>query len=193
MWLDLVKQARGGEEPIELNWKPFSLDQVNQKVGEDYKVWSEPEENIPDRVWGLRAGVGRRTAGRRRAAALHAAAAGRRGTTGARTSADMAVLTRVAGEAGLDVERFERDVRDRSSLEEVAASHEAAVEEHGVFGTPTFVFENGTSTFLKLIRPDTPEQADAAFDHVLGLMEANAYVGEIKRPQPPWPKGVFGR
>ena len=192
MWLDLVKQARGGEEPIELNWKPFSLDQVNQKVGEDYKVWSEPEENIPDRVWGLRAGV----------------AAGRQGDDalrrfmplllkarhdGRENLGDMAVLTRVAGEAGLDVERFERDVKDRSSLEEVAASHEAAVEEHGVFGTPTFVFENGTSTFLKLIRPDTPEQADAAFDHVLGLMEANAYVGEIKRPQPPWPKGVFGR
>ena len=192
MWLDLVKQARGGEEPIELNWKPFSLDQVNQKVGEDYKVWSEPEENIPDRVWGLRAGV----------------AAGRQGDDALRrfmplllkarhdareNLGDMAVLTRVAAEAGLDVERFERDVKDRSSLEEVAASHESAVEQHGVFGTPTFVFENGTSTFLKLIRPDTPEQADAAFDHVLGLMEANAYVGEIKRPQPPWPKGVFGR
>ena len=57
MWLDLVQQAKGGEAPIEVNWKPFSLDQVNQKVGDDYTVWSEPEENIPDRVWGLRAGV----------------------------------------------------------------------------------------------------------------------------------------
>ena len=192
MWLDLVKQARGGEEQIELNWKPFSLDQVNQKVGEDYKVWSEPEENIPDRVWGLRAGV---AAGRQGADALRRfmpllleARHEARENLG-----DMAVLSRVAADAGLDVERFERDVKDRSSLEEVAASHEAAVEQHGVFGTPTFVFEDGTSTFLKLIRPDTPEQANAAFDHVLGLMEANAYIGEIKRPQPPWPQGVFDR
>ena len=188
----MVKEAKGGEAPIEINWKPFSLDQVNQKVGDDYTVWTESDEDLPDRTWGLRAGV----------------AAGRQGDDALRrfmplllrarhedrkNLGDMDVLKEAAAAAGLDVERFERDVKDRSSLDEVAKSHTKAVEEHGVFGTPTFVFEDGTSAFLKLVRPDTPADALAAYDHVMGVMESSAYVGEIKRPQPPWPKGVLGR
>jgi 2-hydroxychromene-2-carboxylate isomerase len=192
VWLDLVQEAKGGEAPIEVNWKPFSLDQINQKVGDDYLVWNEAEENIPDRLWGLRASV----------------AAGRQGDDAMRrffplllrarhedrkNIGDMDVLKETATAAGLDVERFERDVKDRSTLDEVAKSHAEGVEQHGVFGTPTFVFEDGTSAFLKLIRPNTPEDALAAFDNVLGVMQSCTYVGEIKRPQPPWPKGVLGR
>ena len=192
MWLDLVTQARGGDAPIDIHWKPFSLDQVNQKVGDDYTVWSEPEENIPDRVWGLRAGVAAQRQGdeamQRFLPMLLRARHEDRKNLG-----DIEVLKAVAQEAGLDVARFERDVKDRSSLDDVAKSHTEAVEQHGVFGTPTFVFEGGGSAFVKLIRPETPEQAEKAFDHVMGLIEADTYIGEIKRPQPPWPKGVLGR
>jgi len=94
-------------------------------------------------------------------------------------------------EAELDVARFERDLDDRSTLDDIAESHTKAVEERGVFGTPTFVFENGASAFLKLIKPTSPEEANKAFDALMTIMESNLFVGEVKRPQPPWPKGVF--
>ena len=55
----------------------------------------------------------------------------------------------------------------------------------------TFVFENGGAVFLKMY---TPPEADTmeAFEHVLGLSRRRPYFGELKRPQPPWPRGALG-
>jgi len=101
------------------------------------------------------------------------------------------LLKQLAVQANLDLGRFSKDLDDRTTLDEIAASHKEAIEELGVFGTPTFVFESGASAFLKLIRPKTIEQAEKAFDSLVNIMSSDLFVGEIKRPQPPWPKGVF--
>lgn len=175
--------------PLEITWKPFSLEQVNQQEGPDYHAWAEPDETLHPSVWGLRAGV----------------AAGRQGPEALRRFLplllrarherrmelnDAAGLRALAGEAGLDVGRFEADLADRSTLDEVAASH-AEARELGVFGTPTIVAEGGYPVFLKLIRPRTSEEAAAAWEGVKGMITGITFVAEVKRPQPPWPKGIF--
>ncbi len=180
----------GGEAPIEVTWKPFSLEQVNQKVGPEYKAWEEPDENLNGSLWGLRAGQAARRQGEDALRAylplLLRARHEDRSELG-----DKDLLKRLAGEAGLDVEQFANDLDDRSTLDEIAASHKQAVEERGVFGTPTFVFEGGGSAFVKLIKPQNKEQALNAFNSLVGLVQNDMFVGEVKRPQPPWPKGVF--
>ena len=185
-----MKEAHSGEAQLEVNWKPFSLEQVNQKVGPDYKAWDEPDENLGGSLWGLRAGVAAKRQGedamRRYLPLLLNARHVDRLDLG-----DHDLLKRLAAEADLDVAQFEQDLNDRSTLDEIAASHTEAVEERGVFGTPTFVFENGATAFLKLIKPQSPEEAAEAFDSVVNVMSNNIFVGELKRPQPPWPKGVF--
>jgi predicted DsbA family dithiol-disulfide isomerase len=184
----MVKEERGNV--FKVNWKPFSLAQVNQKLGEEYKVWEEPTEKLPPGIWGLRAGL----------------AAGRQGPDqferffslllkarheDRKELGDKEMLKGVAQDAGLNVARFTQDLEDPLTLQQVAESHTEAVERHGVFGTPTFVFPNGASSYLKLLQPEGKEQAAKAFDTVMDLMEGEAFVGEVKRPQPPWPKGVF--
>ena len=67
--------------------------------------------------------------------------------------------------------------------------HTEAVEKHGIFGTPTFVFENGGSAYLKTFIPPAEDSVEF-FDHFVALVADRSYVGEIKRPQPPWPKGA---
>ncbi|MEC7734392.1 MAG: DsbA family selenoprotein, partial [Chloroflexota bacterium] len=37
--------------------------------------------------------------------------------------------------------------------------------------------------------PPEEESVDA-FKYFLGLFENRSYIGEVKRPQPPWPKGA---
>ena len=190
VWLDQVKKASGGESPIEVTWRPFSLEQVNQKVGPDYRAWDESDENLPGSLWGLRAGEAARRQGEDALRAylpllLHARHEDRCDL------GDKELLVRLAGEAGLDADQFAADLDDRSTLDAIAASHTHAVEERGVFGTPTFVFEGGGSAFVKLIRPKTDEQALGAFDSLVSLVQNDLFVGEVKRPQPPWPKGVF--
>ena len=189
VWLDMVKEARGGVEPIDITWKPFSLDQINQKVGEGYLVWDEDEENIPDRLWGLRAAVAADSQGSEFLNKLLPLLLKARHED-RKNLGDFDVLRNAAEQAGLNSDQFLKDLKDRSSLEAVAKSHTHAVEQLGVFGTPTFVFEDGGTAFLKLIRPDTPEAAEKDFENVMSLVENARYVGEIKRPQPPWPRGI---
>ena len=159
-------------------------------MGPEYRAWDEPDEALNGSMWGLRAGEaarrqGSEAMGRYLLLLLKARHEDRK------ELGDRDVLKELAKEAGLDVQRFEKDLDDRSTLEAIAQSHTKGVEEFGVFGTPTFVFENGASAFLKLIRPKTDDEAVKAFDSLMAVMEGEVFVGELKRPQPPWPKGIF--
>lgn len=162
---------------------------MNQKVGPDYQAWTEPDEQLNPSLWGLRAGV----------------AAGRQGPEALRRFLPLLLKARherrmdlndadglraLAQEAGLDVARFEADLADRTTLDEIAASH-AGAREMGVFGTPTIVAEGGYPVFLKMIRPTSPADAAAAWEGVKGMISGLTFVAEVKRPQPPWPKGIF--
>jgi hypothetical protein len=80
-------------------------------------------------------------------------------------------------------------MKDPKLVDIIANDHTEAVEVHGAFGTPTFIFANGQSAYLKTFIPPTEESVDA-FKHFLGLFESRPYIGEVKRPQPPWPKGA---
>ena len=59
---------------------------------------------------------------------------------------------------------------------------------NGIFGTPTFVFENGNSIYLKTFIP-TEQNAIKSFEHFLSISKDCSFIGEMKRPQPPWPSG----
>ena len=97
-------------------------------------------------------------------------------------------VTACARKIGLDITTFKTDLEDPSTLEEIGRDHEFAVE-NGVFGTPTFRFVDGSWAFLKMF---TPPESDTmrAFDHFMGIASDSKYFGELKRPQPPWPRGA---
>ena len=179
-----------GEEPLEVTWKPFSLAQINQRNGPDYRAWDEPDARLDPSLWGLRAGQAARRQGEDALRAYLPLLLRARHEDRSELD-DRDLLLRLAGDAGLDPARFARDLDDRSTLDEIATSHTHAVEEVGVFGTPTFVLDGGGSAFLKMIKPKTGEQALSAFTSLIGLIRNDVFVGEVKRPQPPWPKGVF--
>ena len=97
-------------------------------------------------------------------------------------------VTECARKAGLDVTTFMTDMDDPSTLAEIGKDHEFAVE-HGVFGTPTFLFPDGSWAFLKTFTPPESETM-AAFNNFVGMASGAKYFGELKRPQPPWPRGA---
>ena len=63
------------------------------------------------------------------------------------------------------------------------------LRENGVFGTPTFLFENGHTAYMKTFIPPKGEAVEV-FDSFVSLFGGRTYIGEIKSPQPPWPKGA---
>jgi len=187
VWLASAQdQAKDG---LEINWRCFSLEQANNKEGPDWNIWDQPSDYPSRGFLALRAGEAARLQGETAFNKFHLALLKARHED-RQIIADTEVLVSVASRVGLDIERFTRDLQDESLVEKIKQDHIDAVEQYGVFGTPTFVFPDGTSAFLKLLKP--PDQDAPRLLEILSeVMEKWSYIGEIKRPQPPWPKGVY--
>lgn len=90
----------------------------------------------------------------------------------------------LARAADLDLPRFQRDVADRARLQPIAADHQEAVK-LGIFGTPTFVFENGATFFMRIKAPEATADAVRTFEALCDLFVRQPIVDEVKRPRPP--------
>ena len=188
MWLHRVKKVYGDD--LDITWKNFQLEQINGKEGPEWKVWEQPDVNQTRSLVAAMAGEAARRQGKEAFERFHLALLrARHGGQGRIPLNEEEPILKVAEDAGLDSGRFREDLKDRSLLENIARDHAEAVEKHGVFGTPTFLFENGNSAYLKSFIPPE-EDSVAAFQHFVAVVSDRSYIGEIKRPQPPWPKGA---
>lgn len=189
MWLSKVEESTG--EKIQVDWQPFSLAQVNSDKEQDIKLWDQP---------GVKDGSDHTFL-----AHMSGLAAKRQGDEAFRSFfmtllrarhedkkdlLDPAVMEEAAVAAGLDMARFREDQADPELLKDIGESHTIAVEEHGAFGVPTFVFGEGKAAFLKMFIPPD-EQAAEIYETMTKAMSQFDHVGEFKRPQPPWPHGVI--
>jgi predicted DsbA family dithiol-disulfide isomerase len=169
------------ERAIDIQWRYFSLAQVNSKE-EGWTAWDAPAaEKVRGRLAFKAAEAARR---QDRLDPFHANLLAARHQD--RLDVDDAkVVEQVAEESGLELERFRRDLADPSILEALARDHRHAVAAHGVFGTPTFVFANGASAYIRLA--DAPSGAGALrlFDSLLAVAADEPRVLEIKRPTRP--------
>ncbi|MQF82768.1 hypothetical protein FIM02_01340 [SAR202 cluster bacterium AD-802-E10_MRT_200m] len=187
VWLASAQSQ--ASDTLEINWRSFSLEQANNKEGPDWKIWDQPSDYPSRGFLALRAGEAARLQGESAFNKFHLALLKARHEDRQKI-ADTEVLVNIAASVGLDIERFKQDLQDESLITKIKEDHIEAVEQHGVFGTPTFVFQDGASAFLKLLKP--PDQdAPRLLEILAEVMGKWNYIGEIKRPQPPWPKGVY--
>ena len=187
MWLDRVQRDYG--DNLEVTWKNFSLEQINSKEGPEWKVWEQSD--LPQRrsLLAALAGEAARRQGKELYDRFHLALLKARHGGGERIPLnEEEPILKLAEKEGLDAARLKEDMKDPELLEIIGREHTEAVESHGVFGTPTFLFENGNSAYLKTFVPPE-EEATAFFEHFVAMIAHSPYVGELKRPQPPWPKG----
>ena len=108
-----------------------------------------------------------------------------------KNTSQLEVLLDVAGATGLDLEKFRRDLDDRSHLQKIGTDYTEAREKYGVFGTPTIVASNGNAAYLKMMPPPSPEDAVQVFDTLFGIVSRMPSIGEIKRPEPSFEDSVF--
>ena len=187
MWFAKVKKSYGDDFQVE--WKPFFLAQINNKEGPEWKAWEQTEDSPSLGLLALRAAEAARRQGARAFETFQLALLKARHED-RRDLSNPDVITEVAQASGLDMARFRDDLADKSIIQYLGESHTEAVEEHGVFGVPTFIFPNGASAFLKAYEPPE-EEAVEMFESLWAVMSRWQLVGELKRPQPPWPKGIF--
>ena len=187
VWLAKVRETYG--DNLQIDWKPFILAQVNSKEGPEWKAWEQAEDSPNLGLLAMRSGEAARRQGTKAFETFQLALLTARHQD-RKDLSDPEVIMEAARASGLDMARFQKDLADESILKDLAESHTKGVDEYGVFGVPTFIFPDGTAAFLKTYRPPD-EDAVKMFEDLLGTMGKWNYVGEIKRPQPPWPKGVF--
>ncbi len=169
---------------LTIDWRYFSLEQVNSKQGPQWKIWEQPED-YPSR--GLRAFWAAEAARRQDEAAFssfHIALLRARHEQ-RQDIADISTLVQVAKSVNLEMSQFQKDLGDRQLLAKLAEDHTLAVETLGIFGTPTLVFPEGQAVFLKMSPPPSPEECLSVFTEVHSLAEQRQYIQEIKRPQRP--------
>lgn len=94
----------------------------------------------------------------------------------------MATLEAAATEAGLDLEQFRQDVADTAAWDQMRIDFEHGKNEHGVFGTPTIMFENGQGAYLKLNPKQPPNDPVEFFYDFVDTVRDRPAVMEIKRP-----------
>ncbi len=171
------------EAKLAINWRYFSLEQVNSQQGPQWKIWEQPED-YPSR--GLRAFQAAEAARRQGEAAFgsfHMALLRARHEQH-KDIADISTIIQVAESVELEMTQFQKDLSDRQLLAKLAEDHTFAAESLGVFGTPTLVFPEGRAVFLKM-SPPPPEESLAVFAEVQQLAERRHYIQEIKRPGTP--------
>jgi predicted DsbA family dithiol-disulfide isomerase len=180
----LLQNVRdSGERNVDVTWRYFSLTQVNSK-DDGWTVWDAPSsERVKGRL-AFKAAAAARRQDRfedllRRL--LHARHRERQDID------DVGVIERIADESGVDLDRFRADVADPSILFELARDHKHAVSQHGVFGTPTFVFPNGTAAYVRIA--EAPDASDSlrVFDRIVAIASDEPAILEIKRPVKPSP------
>lgn len=184
VWLRQVKESYGPR--LEVIWRYFSLEQVNSQAGPRFKLWEQPDDFPSRGLWAFRAAEAARRQGEKAFNALHLTILKARHEEG-KNIADRSTLLSLAEQAGLKMSVFSKDLADRSLLKRIGEDHLQGVTKHGVFGTPTLVFDGGTAAYLKMRPPPPPAEAVTVFENLRGIIVGRPNVLEVKRPVPPPP------
>ena len=99
-----------------------------------------------------------------------------------RDIADSNTLIEVAKNTGLDIRQFQNDLGNRQLLTKLAEDYTFAVEELGVFGTPTIVFPENQAIFLKMSPPPSQKESLPIFNELFNLAYSRRNILEVKRP-----------
>ncbi len=170
-------------DKLNVKWRYFSLEQVNQKNGPDWKLWEQPE-SYPSRArFCFKGAEAARKQGDDAFSRFHLALLTARHVDGKELT-DPQTIKDAAKSAELDMDKFERDFND-ATLDTVGRDHEEGVNTYGVFGTPTLVFEGGKAAYLRLRPLPAESEMTAVWDQLQNMISTRPYIQEIKRPVPP--------
>ena len=182
VWLQRVKAGIGPK--LTINWKYFSIEQVNSQQGPQWKIWEQPENYSSRGLSAFRAAEAARHQGEAAFSSFHIALL-RAKHEQHQDIADMKTLIKVAESVDLEMAQFQKDLGDHRLLAKLTEDHTFAVETLGLFGTPTLVFPERQAIFLKMSSPPPPEESLSVFAELRYLAERRRYIQEIKRPQLP--------
>jgi predicted DsbA family dithiol-disulfide isomerase len=180
VWIDQVREAQ--EDGLTITWKYFPLEQVNAK-DPNFKVWEQPNDGTSSTLRSFQAQHAAGKQGADAATRFRAELFRKRHVDG-RNLSKQEVLEAAAVEAGLDIEQFRIDLASDEVFQVIRDNYEEA-RRLGVFGTPTYMFENGEGAYLQVDFRNLPSDPVEFWNEFVTTVRDRPEVREIKRPQPP--------
>ena len=174
---EVVVRALEAGEPFPVEFRAFSLSQAHLAEGEP-AVWA-PGTELRSGVLALQWGLAVRDELPERFPAVHLALFAARHDQGLDINAPEVLAAAVAS-AGVDPDEVAKLVAGGGPATALAADHTWAVDDHRVFGVPTFVTDR-RAVFVRLMdRPDAPAAARATLERVLAMVEDWPDLNEFK-------------
>jgi predicted DsbA family dithiol-disulfide isomerase len=170
------------EDRLRVEWHSFPLEQVNSTQEPGWKLWEQPDEYQSRGLWAFRGGEAAKLQGKEPFERFHMALLRARHVE-KRDIANPGVLIEVAVESGLDVDKFRQDLPNRNLLAKIGEDYVRGVKEHGVWGTPTLVFNGRHAAYLKVRPAPPPEESVKLFEELFDIICRRPYVVEVKRPR----------
>ncbi len=150
--------------------------------GPEWKAWEDktfPSRDIPPHEAAKCAGL----QGEDKFAQYHLALHRARHRDG-KDITNQLILRDIAVQVGLDVARWEEDMKSGAAVSLIAQDHEEAQGQWGVFGVPTLYFGSGKPVFVKLDEGDWEGRDDEGLLEVIRAASAERpYLLEIKTPE----------
>lgn len=175
----VITALRAGAD-LDVRFLPYSLSQGHVDAGEP-AVWDQDEPHAVPGVLALQVGLLARDDHPERFLDVHEALFAARHDAG-RHLGDADVLRAVLTDAGLSADAVFAGIDDGRALELLRREHTTAVEDHGVWGVPTFITDR-RAVFVRLMdRPgDDGVLATARVEQVVDLVDAPAELNEFKQ------------
>lgn len=166
----------GADADWNVRWVPFSLGQVHVAEGET-DIWERPADDSG--LVALQAGVVVRDRWPDRFLDVHLALFALRHDEGRKL--DEGEVRRVLTEQGVDADAVFAEIADGSALARVRVEHSAAVDDHEVWGVPTFLLGDA-AVFVRLMdRPQGDgDHARRSIQRVLDLLDGAPELNEFK-------------
>lgn len=183
-WLRDVRDQLGHDN-LKINWRYFPLEQVNSENGPEWKLWEQADDYDSRGLGMFRGALAARNQDQGEKfekfhQIMFQTRHGEFTVNGERPS-----VRQIAEIAGLDMNRYDRDVADRSLLARIGEDYEYARANLGVFGVPTLVFENDESAYIKILPKPEKNEAVKVWDEVYQTIVGRPNIYEIKRPTSP--------
>ncbi len=179
---DHVVEALLGGADWDVTFTPFSLGQVHVAQGEP-DIWERPADDTG--LLALQAGVAVRDTRPEQFLAAHRALFRARHHH-SKQLRDEGVVREVLTAAGVDAAAVFAEIATGAPLETIRKEHEAAVNEHDVWGVPTFV-AHGEAAFVRLMNgtDGDAERSQKTIERILGLLVCWPELNEFKHTSIP--------
>jgi len=116
---------------LTINWRYFSLEQVNSQQEPEWKIWEQPEEYPSRGLRAFQAAEAARRQGKSSFDSFHVALLKARHEQ-CKDIADVGILNQIAESVNLEMAQFQKDFGDRKLLAKLAEDYTFSVEVLGI-------------------------------------------------------------